>query len=112
MSAQEQLLSRGKQIPLVRDELSKLQLEQHEQTAPLEGIGKTPAPSESSSRNHQKMKRTDKKIALESEKRVVREEIEEVETKDGGSSGSKINAKKMMKNRSGSDHSRDKSRDR
>ncbi|KAF9664335.1 hypothetical protein SADUNF_Sadunf16G0007700 [Salix dunnii] len=112
MSAQEQLLSRGKQIPLVRDELSKLQLNKHEQTSRLERIEKTPAPSESSSRDHQKIKRTDKKIPLESEKKVVREEIEEVETKDGGSSGSKIHARKIMKNRSGSDHSRDKSRDR
>ncbi|KAJ6304603.1 hypothetical protein OIU77_018290 [Salix suchowensis] len=112
MSAQEQLLSRGKQIPLVRDELSKLQLERHEQTSRLEGIGKAPAPSESSSRDHQKIKRTDKKMPLESEKKVAREEIEEEETKDGGSSRSKINARKIMKNRSGSDHSRDKSRDR
>ncbi|KAJ6756821.1 hypothetical protein OIU79_029080 [Salix purpurea] len=112
MSAQEQLLSRGKQIPLVRDELSKLQLDRHEQTSRLEGIGKAPAPSESSSRDHQKIKRTDKKMPLESEKKVAREEIEEEETKDGGSSRSKINARKIMKNRSGSDHSRDKSRDR
>ena len=112
MSAQEQLLSRGKQIPLVRDELSKLQLNKHEQTSRLEGIEKNPAPSESSSRDHQKIKRTDKKIPLESEKKVVREEIEELEIKDGGSSGSKMHARKIMKNRSGSDHSRDKSRDR
>ncbi|CAK7323363.1 unnamed protein product [Dovyalis caffra] len=93
---------------IVRDELSKLQLGLHEQTIRSEGLGKTPAPSESGSRDHQKMKRPDKKIPPESEI----EEMEEKEAREGGSSGSKMNAKKIIKNKSGSDNSRDKIRDR
>uniref|UniRef100_A0A6N2K1R2 NPH3 domain-containing protein n=1 Tax=Salix viminalis TaxID=40686 RepID=A0A6N2K1R2_SALVM len=86
----------------------------YEQTTRSAGIPTTPAPSESSARDDQKMKRPDKKTQLEEgKKKVVREEIEEIEVNEsrgGGSSGGMMNAKKIN-NKSGSGHSRDKSRD-
>ncbi|KAJ6991836.1 hypothetical protein NC653_015247 [Populus alba x Populus x berolinensis] len=69
MPTQELLLSRGKQIPIVRDELSKLQLGSYEQTIRSDGIPRTPAPSESSTRDDQKLKRPDKKTPLEAGKK-------------------------------------------
>ncbi|KAJ6332434.1 hypothetical protein OIU76_010764 [Salix suchowensis] len=88
----------------------------YEQTTRSAGIPTTPAPSsESSARDDQKMKRPDKKTQLEAgKKKVVREEIEEIEVNEsrgGGSCGGMMNAKKIN-NKSGSGHSRDKSRDR
>ncbi|KAJ6921306.1 hypothetical protein NC652_015268 [Populus alba x Populus x berolinensis] len=69
MPTQELLLSRGKQIPIVRDELSKLQLGSYEQTIRSDGIPRTPAPSESSTRDDKKLKRPDKKTPLEAGKK-------------------------------------------
>nr|XP_034892699.1 LOW QUALITY PROTEIN: BTB/POZ domain-containing protein At5g47800-like [Populus alba] len=108
MPTQELLLSRGKQIPIVRDELSKLQLGSYEQTIRSDGIPRTPAPSESSTRDDQKLKRPDKRHRWKQEKKVVREQIEEKESRGGGS---KMNTKKIN-NKSVSGHSRCKSRDR
>jgi hypothetical protein len=69
MPTLELLLSRGKQIPIVRDELSKLQLGSYEQTIRSDGIPRTPAPSESSTRDDQKLKRPDKKTPMEAGKK-------------------------------------------
>lgn len=113
----QELLSRGKQTPVTRDDLSKSKLGPDEQSRKADGMRKTPA-TEGSTRDHQKVRRPDKKSQLELAKKVVRGEIEEVqlekgkEAKEEGSSGSKLDPKKIMQSRSRSDHGRDKGRDR
>ncbi|EEF37367.1 BTB/POZ domain-containing protein At5g47800 isoform X2 [Ricinus communis] len=110
MLAQE-LISRGKQMQISGDSTNKLQSGADGQGT-MEGMRRTPMP-EGSTRDHQSFKRQS-----ESERKLKSGEIEEVEskkgkeTREGGSSGSKLDPKKIMKSRSRSDHGRDKSRDR
>ncbi|OAY43484.1 BTB/POZ domain-containing protein At5g47800 isoform X2 [Manihot esculenta] len=107
----QELFSRGKQMPIPVDDLNKLHLGGDEQSVRTDGTRRTPVP-ESSSRDYRKKKRSDRNS------QQLEPEIEEVEGKKGkdareeGSSGSKLDPKKIIQSRSRSDHGRDKGRDR
>ncbi|XP_012074827.1 BTB/POZ domain-containing protein At5g47800 isoform X2 [Jatropha curcas] len=103
----QELFSRGNQMQISEEDLNnKLQRGAVDQS--------------SSTRDHnKKKKRADKKLhPSESEGKTIRSgEIEEAESKKGkeareeGSSGSKLDPKKILQSRSRSNHGRDKSRD-
>ncbi|KAL5576364.1 hypothetical protein UlMin_018063 [Ulmus minor] len=97
----EQLIPRGKRTPTPRDEPGKLKLVPDEKFSRGDGT-RSIAPSETSERNHQKMKRSDGKL-LEIERKIGKVEIVEVEEqkkgrngREDGMSGSKV----MQKGRS------------
>lgn len=98
-------------MPIPVDDLNKLHLGGDEQSVRTDGTRRTPVP-ESSSRDYRKKKRSDRNS------QQLEPEIEEVEGKKGkdareeGSSGSKLDPKKIIQSRSRSDHGRDKGRDR
>ncbi|KAJ9180781.1 hypothetical protein P3X46_008989 [Hevea brasiliensis] len=105
----QELFQREKQMQISRDDLNKLHLGGDEQSVSTEGLRRTPV-LESSSRDNQKKKRLEKNL------QQLEIEIEEVEAKKGaredGSSGSKLDPKKIIQSRSRSDHGRDKGRER
>ncbi|KAL5836524.1 hypothetical protein ACOSQ4_016021 [Xanthoceras sorbifolium] len=111
--APQELMSRGKQTPMTEYDISKLQLGAEGDRGEVRRKNAVP---ETSEREHQKVKRSDGKFQLESERKMVRGDIEEaVESARGeGNSGSmKLDTKKSaIQRRSKSEHGRDKGRDR
>ncbi|CAN1753339.1 BTB/POZ domain-containing protein At5g47800 [Linum perenne] len=121
----QQLSFKGQQTSeMAADNLSKLHLVSNGQPNKVEGLKKSSTPESSSTRSqHERVRKHDRKLE---EKKVVRGEIEEEvvekgkQSRGGGGgggssgsgSGSKLDARKVIGSRSGSDHGRDKVRDR
>ncbi|XP_060673062.1 BTB/POZ domain-containing protein At5g47800 isoform X2 [Ziziphus jujuba] len=106
----QELNSRGRQTP---SDLGKLKLGPDEKFSRGEGTRKTGS--------YDKRSDSGTMAAEKSESKAVRGEIEEVaeadhekrrEVREGGRSGSKLEAKKIMQKGNGSDYVRDKGRDR
>lgn len=112
-----ELISKGKQAPTVREDQYKLKLGSDEKFSRGEGIRRTAVPGTGEKDQH-KSKRSDGKLTVALERKLVIGEIEEVESEKGkeikeeGMSRSKLDPKKMIPRGSRSDHSRDKGRDR
>ena len=109
-----ELISKGKQAPTVReDQYKQLKLGSDEKFS----RGRTAIPGTGEKDQH-KSKRSDGKLPVALERKLVIGEIEEVESEKGkeireeGMSRSKLDPKKIIPKGSRSDHSRDKGRDR
>ncbi|XP_062160341.1 BTB/POZ domain-containing protein At5g47800 isoform X2 [Alnus glutinosa] len=113
----QEIISKGKQAPTVREDQSKLKLGSDEKFSRGEGIRRTAIPGTGEKDQHKSKIRSDGKLPVALERKLVIGEIEEVESEKGkikeeGMSRSKLDPKKMIPRGSRSDHSRDKGRDR
>ena len=96
----------------------KLKLGPEETLSRGEGVRRTITPAGNSEKDQNKMKRSDGKLPVEMEKKLIIGEIEENELEKGkeireeGMSRCKLDPKKIITKGSRSDHSRDKGRDR
>lgn len=96
----------------------KLKLGPEETLSRGEGARRTITPAGNSEKDQNKMKRSDGKLPVEMEKKLIIGEIEENELEKGkeireeGMSRCKLDPKKIITKGSRSDHSRDKGRDR
>lgn len=110
-----ELISKGKQAPSTvrEDQYKQLKLGSDEKFS----RGRTAIPGAGEKDQH-KSKRSDGKLPVALERKLVIGEIEEVESEKGkeireeGMSRSKLDPKKIIPKGSRSDHSRDKGRDR
>ncbi|KAE7995190.1 hypothetical protein FH972_000017 [Carpinus fangiana] len=109
-----ELISKGKQAPTVReDQYKQLKLGSDEKFS----RGRTAIPGTGDKDQH-KSKKSDGKLPVALERKLVIGEIEEVESEKGkeireeGMPRSKLDPKKIIPKGSRSDHSRDKGRDR
>ncbi|XP_030972884.1 BTB/POZ domain-containing protein At5g47800 isoform X1 [Quercus lobata] len=104
--------------PTIGDDQGKLKLGLDEKSSRGESTRRTITPAGNSEKDQNKMKRSDGKLPLELEKKLIIAEIEETESEKGkeirgeGMSRSKLDPKKIITKGSRSDNSRDKGRDR
>ncbi|GMN36692.1 hypothetical protein TIFTF001_006213 [Ficus carica] len=105
------LIPKGKQAPTPRTEQGKLKLGQDEKSSGVRGEYSTRSTAVSESvgekDQHRSVKRSDGKVAVESERKGGKGEIEEMEAENKGRDVRKMNSKGSR-----SDHGRDKGRDR
>lgn len=104
--------------PTIGDDQGKLKLGLDEKSSRGESTRRTITPAGNTEKDQNKMKRSDGKLPLELEKKLIIAEIEETESEKGkeirgeGMSRSKLDPKRIITKGSRSDNSRDKGRDR